>query len=121
VPLTDRVIEILKRRREYARGDYVFTGYSDEPLNDKALRFELYAMGYRGKATIHGFRSAFRDWCAISKMDFTASEFCLAHTVGSKVTRAYLRDDMLEERRKIMDAWADFCDSGTPRKLTLVA
>jgi integrase len=108
VPLSDRVLALLARRKEHAPGPNVFTGYSNEPLNNKALRFELYAMGYRNRVTVHGFRSAFRNWCAEQKHDFAASEMCLAHGVGTKVTRSYLRTDMLEERRAIMDQWAKY-------------
>jgi hypothetical protein len=86
VPLSNRVMEQLARRREHAPGPNMFTGYSDEALNDKALRFELYAMGYRNKVTVHGFRSAFRNWCAERKHDFAASE-CAWRTVSEPRSR----------------------------------
>lgn len=63
-------------------------------------------LGY--EVTMHGMRSTFRDWCAGTKQDWVASEKALSHSVGSKVTQAYLRTDMLEERRIIMQQWADF-------------
>ena len=58
--------------------------------------------------TVHGFRSSFRDWAAETGVEFSVAEQCLAHTVGNAVTAAYLRTSMLERRRPVMTAWADF-------------
>lgn len=57
---------------------------------------------------MHGMRSAFRDWCAETGEDWAASEKALSHAVGSAVTQSYLRSDLLEERRGIMQRWGDF-------------
>ena len=59
--------------------------------------------------TLHGFRSSFRDWAA-ECTDFPSEivEMCLAHTVGTKVERAYRRTDLLAKRREVMEAWASF-------------
>jgi integrase len=64
-----------------------------------------------GKAvTVHGFRSTFRDWAA-ERTSFPSeiAEMALAHTVGDKVEAAYRRTDMFEKRRKLAQAWADYC------------
>lgn len=58
-------------------------------------------------ATMHGMRSIFRDWCAREEVDFTVAEKCLSHTVGDRTVQAYLRDDLLEKRRDVMQRWAD--------------
>jgi integrase len=61
-------------------------------------------------ATVHGFRSTFRDWAA-ECTDF-ANEVCeaaLAHTIRNKVEAAYRRGDMFEKRRRLMQQWATFC------------
>jgi integrase len=124
VPLSNRAMEIVTRREEYRSGDFVFTGNSDnKPLSEKSLRAELYAMGFKGRVTVHGFRKSFRNWAAENKFDFTASEICIAHAAGSKVQRTYLTTDMLDERRDIMQAWADYCgSSSTPSAIiSLVA
>ena len=59
--------------------------------------------------TVHGFRSAFRDWAG-DRTTFPreVAEEALAHMVGNTVERAYRRSDALEKRRKLMQAWADF-------------
>lgn len=62
--------------------------------------------------TVHGFRAAFRSWCQRAEnadISFEAKETALGHTVGTAVQRAYERDDWLDERRVLMQRWADFC------------
>ncbi len=63
-------------------------------------------------ATVHGFRSSFRDWCG-DKTNFPreVAEAALAHKVGDEVERAYRRSDALEKRRRLMQEWADYCSS----------
>ena len=62
--------------------------------------------------TVHGFRSAFRDWTG-EQTNFPRelAEAALAHLVGDEVERAYRRRDALEKRRVLMNAWASFCGS----------
>jgi integrase len=109
VPLSSRALEILRLQRQYGpEGKFVFTGYKRyQPLADKSMILALRSMGI--KDTVHGFRSAFRNWGAeATDFDFYIIEMCLAHKVGNEVTRAYLRTDVLEKRREIMDAWAAY-------------
>jgi integrase len=66
-------------------------------------------MGY-GHLTLHGFRSAFRDWAAeCTGFEHHVCEMALAHEIESKVEAAYRRGDLFEKRRKLMDAWASYC------------
>ena len=60
-------------------------------------------------AVPHGFRSTFRDWVS-EETDFPGevAEMALAHAIGSKVEAAYRRGKLLEKRRDLMNAWADF-------------
>jgi integrase len=60
--------------------------------------------------TVHGFRSAFRDWVA-EQTNFPSevAEAALAHTIPNKVEAAYRRTDFLEKRRKLMEAWGAYC------------
>jgi integrase len=71
--------------------------------------------------TVHGFRSTFRDWAA-ERMNFPSEvvEMALAHAVGSKVEAAYRRGDLFEKRRRLMEAWADFCDRAPAVSSTVV-
>jgi hypothetical protein len=65
---------------------------------------------------VHGFRASFRTWvqeCA----DFPreVAEAALSHAVGDVVERSYARSDVLERRRALMQAWADYLKDGTSR------
>ena len=61
--------------------------------------------------TVHGFRSAFRDWCGeATSFPRELAEAALAHVSGDATERAYRRGDALEKRRKLMEAWAGFCE-----------
>ncbi len=60
--------------------------------------------------TVHGLRSSFRDWCAErTAAPREIAEMCLAHEVGSAVERSYLRSDLFDKRRDLMDQWGRFC------------
>jgi integrase len=61
-------------------------------------------------ATVHGFRSSFRDWAGNeSNAPREIAEQALAHSTGNAVELAYRRGDALEQRRALMDAWAQYC------------
>jgi integrase len=61
-------------------------------------------------ATVHGFRSTFRDWCAeTTNYPRELAEAALAHALKDKTEAAYQRGDLLEKRRRLMADWAVFC------------
>jgi len=65
-------------------------------------------------STVHGFRSSFRDWAGnVSNFPREVTESALAHVIGDKAEQAYRRSDALDKRRKLMDAWAAYCDPKT--------
>ena len=73
----------------------------------------LRRLGYDGKtATVHGFRSSFRDWAG-EETNFPRDvcEKALAHSIGNKTQEAYQRGALLEKRRKLMAAWARYVAS----------
>ena len=57
--------------------------------------------------TMHGFRSTFRDWCAENGVPDILAEKSMSHATGNAVVQAYQRSDLLEQRRPVMQAWAD--------------
>jgi integrase len=67
--------------------------------------------------TVHGFRSSFRDWAADTGVAFEVAEASLAHATGNSVTRAYLHSTMLERRRPVMAAWAQFVTGESDAKV----
>jgi integrase len=91
-------------------GEYVFVGRGDGPPHRTALLVALQRMGH-AKLTAHGFRSAFRTWAEeATQYPPHVIEQALAHQIGDAVTRAYRRTDLLDQRRRLMQDWADFCN-----------
>jgi integrase len=72
--------------------------------------------------TVHGFRSAFRDWCG-NETNFPReiAEAALAHTVENAVEAAYRRGDALEKRRGLMESWAEFCEPSAESNVVKLA
>lgn len=111
VPLSVRVIEVLRGLPVVAGGS-VFPGMREgSPLSDMTLTAVLRRMG-RGDLTAHGFRSTFRDWAAErTNYPRDVAEMALAHTIGDKVEAAYRRGDLFDKRSRMMEDWARFCDT----------
>jgi integrase len=111
VPLPDRALGILKKLSAVRTGEFIFPGNRrGKPLSSMAIAMLLRRMK-AGKITAHGFRSSFRDWCAdVAHAPREIAEACLAHSVGSAVERSYLRSDVLERRRPLLKAWAEYCE-----------
>jgi len=79
------------------------------PLSTAAMERVLDDLGLQGVATVHGFRSTFRDWAGdATNFDRSTVEAALAHLVGDETERAYRRGDALLKRRKLMEAWAGY-------------
>jgi integrase len=107
VPLSKRAMELAGKGSE----SYLFPSryHSDRPLSNMAMLMLLDDLG-AGDITVHGFRSTFKDWARDrTRFDNYVVEAALAHASGDKVEAAYARSDVLEKRRKLMDAWAEFC------------
>ena len=115
VPLSDRAIEILQALHETRISDFVFPGQRpNRPLSAMSMPMLLRRLKVEG-ATVHGFRSSFRDWCGEeTHFPREIAEAALAHKVGNEVERAYRRGDALEKRRHLMQAWADFITDRAP-------
>jgi integrase len=109
VPLSDRAIEILETMAKGARGEFVFPGTrANRPLSPAACTQQLRRM--KVNSTVHGFRSAFRDWCGeATSFPREIAEGALSHVVGDETERSYRRGDALAKRRKLMEAWASYC------------
>ena len=106
VPLSSRAVEIVERMAEIRTGDLVFAGQRRRrPLSGAAMGAPV------SGATVHGFRSSFRDWAGEeTSFPREIAEQALAHATGGAVERAYRRGDALEKRRALMEAWANYCE-----------
>ena len=114
VPLSTSAIAVLASVMENGLGpsDVVFPAPRGGKLSNMALPGVLKRMERRD-ITVHGFRSAFRDWAGdATQFAREDIELCLAHTVGSATERAYRRERALGKRKEVMDAWAAYCSLG---------
>jgi integrase len=120
VPLSSRADAILRQLQKVKTSDFVFPGQAhNKPLSNMALEMMLRRMKIHN-ATVHGFRSSFRDWAG-NESNFPREliETALAHVIGDKAEQAYRRSDALEKRRRLMDAWAAYCEA--PKSGSVVA
>jgi integrase len=110
LPLSPAVA-ILHQLEKVKAGHFVFAGQArNKPLSNMAMEMVLRRMKIED-ATVHGFRSSFRDWAGnVSNFPRELIETALAHVIGDKAEQAYRRIDALEKRRKLMEAWAIYCE-----------
>jgi integrase len=108
VPLPGRAIEILQNLPRIKGNDHIFPGAGrGKGLSNMAM-LELLQGSYPD-LTVHGFRSSAKDWAAeTTNFPDIVSEMALAHVVGDEVQAAYRRGELLEKRRKLMEAWAQY-------------
>ncbi len=113
VPLSATAIALLESIPLADDSDVIFRSPPPRhgPLSNMALVAVCRRLGT--DCVPHGFRSSFRDWCAEhSDVEPEVAEMALGHAVGSKVEAAYRRGDLLVKRRKLMEEWASFLETG---------
>lgn len=114
VPLSPRAVAILKAvqplNTKSIASAPVFPGNKGGGLSGMAMGMLMRRLDR--KETVHGFRSAFRDWSAeTTGFAHEVCEMALAHVIGNKAEAAYRRGDLFDKRRKLMEAWAAYCGS----------
>jgi integrase len=132
VPLSPRAVEIVKEMEKARVSVYVFPGQrKGQPLSNMAFLTLLKRMNVAPKGekpdaeakprwhdpasgraiTAHGFRATFKTWAEeVATFPHAAIEHAMGHKVGGKVERAYSRTTLLDMRRKLMGAWAAYCE-----------
>ncbi|MFP3982326.1 MAG: tyrosine-type recombinase/integrase [Desulfurivibrionaceae bacterium] len=113
VPLSRQTSAILERvGRLYGQKGYLFPGISDhdKPLSENTMLYAMYRIGYHGKGTVHGFRATFSTIANESGFNSDVIEKALAHEERNRVRAAYHRSEYLEQRRELMQWWADLLD-----------
>ena len=110
VPLSPAALEVLKATKAIRHSDYVFPGMREGRPVGQISVLMLAKQVAGADITAHGLRSTFRDW-ASERTSFPreVAEMALAHAIPNAVEAAYRRGDLFEKRRRLMDAWADFC------------
>ena len=115
VPLSGAALAVLAEAGKLRDGsDLVFPSPTrpGQALSDMTLTKILRSTGLADRATVHGFRSSFRDWAEeCTGASEAAMELSLAHRGGSSVKKAYARSDLLDLWRPLMDAWAEYVTS----------
>jgi integrase len=119
VPLPDRAVDILRELPRERGNRHVFIGgTAGGGLSNMAMAELLKGMAYPSTtpgelATVHGMRSTFKDWSTHeTSFDDIVGEAALWHVSADKVRRAYARGQLTEKRRKLMQAWAQYCERG---------
>lgn len=115
VPLSDTVLALLGDKG--ADNDLIFASdaktnkpvpATGKPISDMSMSAVLRRMKLDG-ITVHGFRSCFRDWAGeTTAFPREVIEAALAHQLKDKAEAAYARGDLLDKRRELMGAWANF-------------
>jgi integrase len=107
IPLPSAAVALLRQLAETKVNEFVFPGRPGKPLSNGAM-LKLLKRMMGSDLTTHGFRSSFRDWAEQTNFPRDVAEMALSHAIGDKVEAAYRRGDLLEKRRRMMEAWAAF-------------
>lgn len=108
VPLSNQMLAILKFMENQRRSKYVFQSFVRRECHITSETPTYFIQRLMGKEiTIHGCRSTFRVWAEETGQNATAAEYQMMHENPSAVVRAYQRSDLLEQRRELMQRWAD--------------
>jgi integrase len=142
IPLSSRVLEIIGELQQHARqGDYLFPGSTQGrkppdpelvstrprpagivglPMARTALiSFVRNDIG-RSDFDVHGLRKSFTNWAYVSgRFRDIAIELSLDHAYGNKIHRTYRDDQLVEERRELLQAWQNYCDGSSADVVTL--
>ena len=110
VLLSDEAINIINLMRKRHNHEYVFNNpATGRHISNGAMLVFLKKQFPQLKITVHGFRATFKTWAEeTGNYQHHAIEFCLAHQLPSKVEKAYLRTNLTEKRKQIMDDWEKY-------------
>jgi integrase len=116
VPLSEQAVKLFSGIKPFSgHGEFVFMGGHDpkKPMSDAAINASLKRMGYDTKTQItgHGFRAMARTILHERlNIDPYVIEHQLAHKVPDALGAAYNRTKFIEQRKAMMQTWADYLD-----------
>jgi integrase len=141
IPLTTRALEIIKELKNARQGDYLFPGSTQGrrledqsalttrpppvgvvglPMSRASLISFLRNDIGRSDFDVHGIRKSFTNWAyASGRFRDIAIELSLDHAYGNKIHRAYRDDQLVEERRELLQAWQNYCDGSSADVISL--
>ncbi len=113
VPLSPPAQAIIETMRGRSKSRFVFPGdrNDDRPMSENAILYLIHRIGYKGRMTGHGWRATASTWANERGFNADAIEAQLAHSTMSATRRAYNRAQYLDERRNMLNAWAQWIDS----------
>ncbi|HCN72444.1 MAG TPA: integrase [Pusillimonas sp.] len=117
VPLPHQAEAIIQKMHERSRGsEYVFPHETrlDRPMSENTILHLIYRIGYKGRMTGHGWRTVGSTWANENGYNPDAIERQLAHAPADKTRAVYNRAAYLPERKRLLQAWADWIDSCKP-------
>ena len=117
VPLSRQAVEVMKKVKRFSRGDqFVFEQKNNpqKPMSENTMLYAMYRMGYHGRATVHGFRATASTILNEKGFRSDVIELLLAHVEKNQIRAAYNRAEYLDERREILQWWADHLDEINP-------
>ena len=113
VPLPGRAMEILKEAARFGGGQDLVFPATRSGRATSAMTFTALLRRLGIPAVPHGFRSSFRDWVIEqTSTPWAVAEAALAHNVGNSTEAAYMRSDLFDQRRALMNAWAEYIIGG---------
>jgi len=121
VPLSREALAVIEQAKAHERGGFLFPSAKfGVPISDMSMS---QAMARRKMAARpHGFRSSLRVWLAeATDASHEVAEAVLGHATGNAVSRAYQRSDFLEQRRALLERWADNVTGGSGAVVSLAA
>jgi integrase len=127
IPLSDAAREIvaIMATRRRPNNPYLFPaifGNPRNPIGIASIEKMRSRMGYKSKASPHGFRSCFKTWASEqTSFQHMTVEAALSHVGGDKLERAYQRGDLFEKRRDLMQAWGRFATQGPANNVVRLA
>lgn len=114
VPLSHQAIAILREMQELnGKREYIFASqvYPRKPMSNNTILFALGRLGYKGRTTGHGFRALAMSTIK-EKLGYRHEvvDRQLAHAPRNKVDAAYDRAQFLDDRKRMMQEWANYID-----------
>ena len=114
VPLSRQAMGVIREVRKFSQGEeYVFHQLNNpqKAMSENTMLFAMYRMGYHDRATVHGIRATASTLLNEKGFNPDVIERLLAHQDGNKARAAYNRAEYMEDRRKLLQWWADYLDS----------
>ena len=112
LPMSSGVEAILKSMDKM--GELVFS-HNEKPMSESALNYAIKALGFGKAQDFHGLRGLFsttlNELSTTHKLSSEIIELCLAHEQKDAVRSAYNHALRLDEKRELMQFWADYIDS----------